>query len=149
MKHTRSGDLTRAADPLLGAYVRRLGLPMIVAVGLAAPAYGQTWTCRFTANSPERPVQVTSKFRIEGGQLHEVETVPRALSFDERYAILENNDEHIVAALSMARFGHPPPPGAVGAIVIIIGKKSGVFQQSGVILGFRPGAPTVGRCSHD
>lgn len=145
----RAGHLMRTGDTRLGAWFRCVGLAMILFAGLAAPAYGETWTCRFIANSPESPVQVTSKFRVEGAELHEFETVPRALSFGERYTILENNEEHIVAALSITRLGDRPPPGAVGAVVIIIGKKSGIFQQSGVILAFRPGPPTVGRCSHD
>ena len=144
-----AGDLMRTGDTRHGAWFGCAGLAMIMFASLAAPAYGETWTCSFIANSPESPVQVTSKFRIEGAELHEVETVPRALSFDERYTVLENNEEHIVAALSIARLGSKPPPGTVGAVVIIIGKKSGVFQQSGVILAFRPGPPTVGHCSHD
>lgn len=146
---TQPREVMRAAELRPGAWARRWVLATVAAASLVAPAYSETWTCRFMANSPESPVQVISKFRIEGGELHEVETVPGALSFDERYAILESTDEHIVAALSIARFGKPPPPGAVGAVVIIIGKKSGTFQQSGVILGFRPGPPTMGRCSRD
>ena len=145
----RAGDLMRTRDTRLGACFRCVGLAMILFAGVAAPAYGETWTCSFIANSPENPVKVTSKFRVEGAELHEVETVPRALSFDERYKILEDNEEHIVAALSIARLGSKPPPGTVGVVVIIIGKKSGIFQQSGVVLAFRPGPPTVGRCSHD
>lgn len=51
----------------------------------------------------------------------------------------------LVAAISLTKFGHTPPPG-IGAVVIIIAKQNGLFQQSGAILGVRIGAPTLGHC---
>lgn len=110
----------------------------------AAPAR-QTWTCRYIAATPDGPLQVTAKFQVVGDELAEVETIPRDLNFGEKYKILENNDTDIVAAISIAKIGDIPPPG-VGAVVIIIAKQNGLFQQSGAILGLRTGAPTLGHC---
>jgi hypothetical protein len=109
--------------------------------GLAGP----TWTCRYIAATPNGPLQITAKFQVVGEELAEVETIPKGLNFSERYKILENTDGDIVAAISIAKFGDNPPPG-IGAVVIIIGKQNGLFQQSGAILGLRTGAPTLGHC---
>jgi hypothetical protein len=109
-----------------------------------APA-GPTWTCRYIAATPDGPLQITARFQVVGDELAEVETIPRGLNFSERYKILENTDTDIVAAISIAKIGEIPPPG-IGAVVIIIGKQNGLFQQSGVILGLRTGAPTIGHC---
>ena len=104
-----------------------------------------TWTCRYIAATPNGPLQITAKFQVVGDELAEVETIPRGLNFSERYKILENTEGDIVAAISIAKFGDIPPPG-IGAVVIIIGKQNGLFQQSGAILGLRTGAPTLGHC---
>jgi hypothetical protein len=96
-------------------------------------------------NDPGRPLQITTTFQIVGDELAEVETVPRALNFSERYKILDNSDTDLVAAISIAKIGEIPPPG-IGAVVIIIAKQNGLFQQSGAILGLRTGAPTLGHC---
>lgn len=90
-------------------------------------------------------MQITAKFRIVGDDLSEIETIPSSLNFSERYKILENTDMDIIAAISIARFGDNPPPG-IGAVIIIIAKHNGLFQQSGSILGLRTGAPTLGHC---
>jgi hypothetical protein len=92
-------------------------------------------------------LQVTAKFQIIGDELAEIETVPKGLNFSERYRILENTSADVVAAISIAKIGEPPPPG-IGAIVIIIAKQNGLFQQSGAILGLRVGAPTLGHCDN-
>ena len=114
---------------------------------MTMPAHAQeTWTCDYIANAPSSPLQITSTFRVEGDTLREIKTIPAGLDFNERYAVLENNDNDIVAAISLAKFGTRPPPGT-GAVVIIIGKRQGIFQQSGVILGVRVGLPTLGRCA--
>jgi hypothetical protein len=105
----------------------------------------ETWSCRYIAATPDGPLQITAKFQVDGDELAEVETVPRGLNFSERYKILENNDTEIVAAISIAKIGEIPPPG-IGAVVIIIAKHNGLFQQSGAILGLRTGAPTLGHC---
>lgn len=110
----------------------------------AAPA-GPTWTCRYIAATPNGPLQITAKFQVVGEELAEVETIPKGLNFSERYKILENTDSDIVAAISIAKIGDIPPPG-IGAVVIIIGKQNGLFQQSGAILGLRTGAPALGHC---
>jgi hypothetical protein len=109
-----------------------------------APA-GATWTCRYIAATPDGPLQITARFQVVGDELAEVETIPRGLNFSERYKILENTDTDIVAAISIAKIGEIPPPG-IGAVVIIIGKQNGLFQQSGAILGLRTGEPTLGHC---
>jgi hypothetical protein len=106
---------------------------------------GPTWTCRYIAATPDGPLQITARFRVVGDELTEIDTVPRGLNFGERYKILENTDSDIVAAISIAKIGEIPPPG-IGAVVIIISKQSGLFQQSGAILGLRTGAPTLGHC---
>jgi hypothetical protein len=80
-----------------------------------------------------------------GDELAEIETIPRALVFSERYKILENTEADIVAAISITKFGDNPPPG-IGAVIVIIAKQNGLFQQSGSILGLRTGAPTLGHC---
>jgi hypothetical protein len=103
------------------------------------------WTCRYLATTPDGPLQITARFQVVGDELAEIETVPRELNFSERYKILENSDTDIVAAISIAKIGDIPPPG-IGAVVIIIGKQSGLFQQSGAILGLRTGSPTLGHC---
>jgi hypothetical protein len=105
----------------------------------------EAWTCRYIAATPHGPLQITAKFQVDGDELAEIETVPRGLNFSERYKILENNDTEIVAAISIAKIGEQPPPG-IGAVVIIIAKHNGLFQQSGAILGLRIGAPTLGHC---
>jgi hypothetical protein len=105
----------------------------------------QSWTCHYIATTPDGPLQITAKFQVVGEELAEVETVPRGLNFNEKYKILENNDTDIVAAISIAKFGEIPPPG-IGAVVIIIAKQNGLFQQSGAILGLRTGTPTLGHC---
>jgi hypothetical protein len=110
----------------------------------AAPA-GPTWTCHYIAATPDGPVQITAKFQVIGDELAEIETIPRGLNFSEKYKILENTDNDIVAAISIAKIGETPPPG-IGAVVVIIGKQNGLFQQSGAILGLRTGAPTLGHC---
>jgi hypothetical protein len=112
----------------------------------AAPTQArQMWTCRYIATTPDGPLQITAKFEVLGEELAEVETIPSALNFKERYKILENNETDIVAAISIAKIGKTLPPG-IGAVVIIIAKQNGLFQQSGAILGVRIGAPTLGHC---
>jgi hypothetical protein len=105
----------------------------------------QIWTCRYIATTPDGPLQITTRFQVIGDELVEFETIPRDLAFNEKYKILENNDTDIVAAISIAKIGENPPPG-VGAVVIIIAKQNGLFQQSGAILGLRTGPPTLGHC---
>jgi hypothetical protein len=105
----------------------------------------QTWTCRYIATTPDGPLQITAKFQVVGDELAEVETIPSGLNFSEKYKILENNETDIVAAISIAKIGESPPPG-IGAVVIIIAKQNGLFQQSGAILGLRIGSPTLGHC---
>ena len=90
-------------------------------------------------------MQVTAKFQIFGDELAEIETIPKGLNFSERYKILENTATHLVAAISITKFSDHPPPG-IGAVVIIIAKQNGLFQQSGAILGLRTGDPTLGHC---
>jgi hypothetical protein len=103
------------------------------------------WTCHYIATTPDGPLQITARFQVAGDELAEIETIPRALNFSERYKILENSDTDLVAAISIAKIGEIPPPG-IGAVVIIIAKQNGLFQQSGAILGLRTGAPTLGHC---
>jgi len=105
----------------------------------------QIWSCSYVASAPQGPLQVTARFQVAGSELVEIETFPRALNFAERYQILENTEADIVAAISLAKFGDNPPPG-IGAVVIIIAKQNGLFQQSGDILGLRTGPPTLGLC---
>ena len=90
-------------------------------------------------------LQVTAKFQIFGDELAEIETIPKGLNFSERYKILENTATHLVAAISITKFSDHPPPG-IGAVVIIIAKQNGLFQQSGAILDLRTGDPTLGHC---
>jgi hypothetical protein len=122
-----AGSLARASEP-----------------ASEAPA-GPTWTCRYIAATPDGPLQITARFQVIGNELAEIETIPRGLNFSERYKVLEDTDTDIVAAISIAKIGEIPPPG-IGAVVIIIRKQNGLFQQSGVILGLRTGAPTLGHC---
>ena len=103
------------------------------------------WNCRYIATTPDGPLQITATFQVVGDELAEIETIPHGLNFSERYKILENNDTDLVAAISIAKIGGIPPPG-IGAVVIIIAKQNGLFQQSGAILGLRTGAPTLGHC---
>jgi hypothetical protein len=105
----------------------------------------QIWTCRYIATTPDGPLQITARFQVAGDELAEIETIPKGLNFGERYHILENNDTDIVAAISIAKIGEIQPPG-IGAVVIIIAKQNGLFQQSGAILGLRIGPPTLGHC---
>jgi hypothetical protein len=90
-------------------------------------------------------LQIRAKFQVFADELAEIETVPSALNFSERYKILENTATDLVAAISISKFGDRPPAG-IGAVVIIITKQNGLFQQSGAILGLRTGDPTLGHC---
>ncbi len=103
------------------------------------------WTCHYIAATPRGPLQITAKFQVLGDELAEVDTIPKGLNFSEKYKILENTDTDIVAAISIAKIGQIPPPG-IGAVIVIIAKQNGLFQQSGAILGLRTGAPTLGHC---
>ncbi len=103
------------------------------------------WTCRYIATTPRRPAadhrDVPGRRRRAGGNRDHSD----GLNFSEKYKILENNDTDLVAAISIAKIGDIPPLG-IGAVVIIIAKQNGLFQQSGAILGLRTGAPTLGHC---
>jgi hypothetical protein len=103
------------------------------------------WTCSYIAATPRGPLQITAKFQVLGDELAEIETIPQSLNFNERYKILEDTETDIVAAISITKFGDDPPPG-IGAVVVIIAKQNGLFQQSGSILGLHVGAPTLGHC---
>ena len=105
----------------------------------------QIWACSYIASTPRGPLQITAKFQVLGNELAEIETVPKSLNFTEKYKILENTDADIVAAISIAMIGDTPPPG-IGAVVIIIAKQNGLFQQSGAISGLQTGSPTLGHC---
>jgi hypothetical protein len=111
----------------------------------AAAQAPPTWTCRYIATTRDGPLQITATFQVVGDELAEVATVPSNLNFSERYKILENTDADIVAAISITKIGEIPPPG-IGAVVVIIAKQNGLFQQSGAILGLRTGSPTLGHC---
>jgi hypothetical protein len=113
--------------------------------GPPAATEQQIWTCNYIATTPQGPLQIMSKFQVFGEELAEIETVPKGLNFSEKYKILENTTADIVAAISIAKFSDHPPPG-IGAVVIIIAKQNGLFQQSGSILGLRTGDPTLGHC---
>jgi hypothetical protein len=122
------------------------GISLGSAEGASSPLHDRnTWTCNYIAATPQGPLQITAKFQVFGDELAEIETIPRSLNFSERYKILENTETDIVAAISIAKFGDNPPPG-IGAVIIIIAKQNGLFQQSGSILGLRTGAPTLGHC---
>jgi len=110
-----------------------------------SPPERTTWACNYIASTPRGPLQITAKFQIIGEELAEIETIPENLNFSERYKILENTDDDIVAAISISKFGDNPPAG-IGAVIVIIAKHNGLFQQSGAILGLRTGAPTLGHC---
>jgi hypothetical protein len=103
------------------------------------------WTCSYIATTPRGPLQITAKFKIVGDELAEIETNPPALNFSERYKILEDTEAVLIAAISIDKLGDNPPPG-IGALIVIIAKQNGLFQQSGSILGVRTGAPTLGHC---
>jgi hypothetical protein len=105
----------------------------------------QIWLCSYIASTPQGPLQITAKFQVLGDELAEIATIPRSLNFSERYKILEDIETDIVAAISISRFGDNPPPG-IGAVIIIIAKQNGLFQQSGSILGLQTGVPTLGHC---
>jgi hypothetical protein len=105
----------------------------------------QIWTCNYVATTPQGALQVTAKFQIFGDELAEIETIPKGLNFSERYKILGNTATHLVAAISITKFSDHPPLG-IGAVVIIIAKRNGLFQQSGAILDLRTGDPTLGHC---
>jgi hypothetical protein len=119
--------------------------PASAAETTMSAAEGQVWTCGYIASTPRGPLQITAKFRITGQEMVEVETIPRELNFSERYTILEDNGNDIVAAISIAKISANSPPG-IGAVIIIIAKQNGLFQQSGAILGLQTGAPTLGHC---
>jgi hypothetical protein len=143
-------QLLRRAAPTAAAVLACVVLGSI-AFGIAeAPSAGrnpQIWTCSYIASTPQGPLQITAKFQVFGNELAEIETIPKALNFTEKYKILENTDADIVAAISIAKLGDFPPPG-IGAVVIIIAKQNGLFQQSGAILGLQTGPPTLGRCEN-
>jgi hypothetical protein len=143
-RHLRPRSATVGAVVLLSITVGGIsfGRAEDAASTMQAP---QTWTCRYIAATPDGPLQITAKFQVVGDELAEVETIPSGLNFSEKYKILENNDTDIVAAISIARIGGIPPPG-IGAVVIIIAKQNGLFQQSGAVLGLRTGPPTLGHC---
>jgi hypothetical protein len=105
----------------------------------------QVWTCHYFATTPKGPLPITVRFQVLGEELVEIDTIPAELNFSERYKILENNETDIVAAIAITRLGEPPPPG-IGAVIVIIAKQNGLFQQSGSLLGLRTGAPTLGHC---
>jgi len=107
----------------------------------------QIWTCSYIASTPQGPLQVTAKFQVFDNELAEIQTIPKALNFSEKYKILENTDADIVAAIAISKFGDTPPPG-IGAVVIIIAKQNGLFQQSGAVLGLPTGSPTLGHCEN-
>lgn len=121
------------------------GAPPHANEGAAAISPPPRWICRYLAATPDGPLQVTATFEVIGDELAEVETIPKGLNFSERYRILENTAADIVAAISITKLGDRPPPG-IGAVVIIIAKQNGLFQQSGSILGRRTGDPTLGHC---
>jgi hypothetical protein len=121
------------------------GAPLHADEGAAAISPPPRWICRYLAATPDGPLQVTATFEVIGDELAEVETIPKGLNFSERYRILENTAADIVAAISITKFGDRPPPG-IGAVVIIIAKQNGLFQQSGSILGRRTSDPTLGHC---
>jgi hypothetical protein len=135
---------------------RTIGAAIVACMLLGIASFGRaeeassahdrkTWICNYIATTPQGPLQITAKFQVVGDELAEIETVPGSLNFSERYKILENTDTDIVAAISITRFGDNPPPG-IGAVIIIIAKQNGLFQQSGSILGLRTGVPTLGHC---
>jgi hypothetical protein len=129
--------------------VTRLRLALlIVFAGVSsagADTRPETWTCRYIATTPDGPLQIATMFQVDGDELAEVTTIPRGLNFNDRYKILDNNEAYLVAAISIAKIGDPPPPG-IGAVVVIIAKHNGLFQQSGALLGLRTGSPTLGHC---
>jgi hypothetical protein len=49
-----------------------------------APAR-QIWTCRYIAATPDGPLQIITKFEVVGEELAEFDTIPRGLSFNEKY----------------------------------------------------------------
>ena len=103
------------------------------------------WACNYIAATPRGPLQITTKFQVFGDELAEIETIPERFNFGERYKILENTETYIVAAISLGKFVDNPSQG-IGAVIVIIAKQNGLFQQTGAILGLRVGPPTLGHC---
>ena len=150
----KAASSVRPASPLTRAPAIALAVLLFVVLQEAAfgradeepQAHDQTiWSCSYIATTPRGPLQIIAKFQVFGDELAEIETIPRSLNFNERYKILEDTETDIVAAISITKFGDNPPPG-VGAVIVIIAKQNGLFQQSGSILGLRTGAPTLGHC---
>lgn len=109
-------------------------------------AHEQTiWSCAYIGATSQGPLAITAKFQVMGDELAEIETIPSNLNFKEKYKILEDTEFDIVAAISISKLSDNPPPG-IGAVIVIIAKQNGLFQQSGSLLGVRTGAPTLGHC---
>jgi hypothetical protein len=128
--------------------VANLAACRVNAQALSSAEEPRIWVCSYIASAPRGPLQITARFQVVGDELAEIETIPKGLNFSEKYKILENTAAYMVVAISITKFSDHPPP-EIGAVVIIIAKENGLFQQSGAILGLRVGDPMLGHCQAD
>jgi hypothetical protein len=108
----------------------------------AAEKWTETWTCTHSSTPDNRPT--VTRFEVSPPNLIEA-------NFHQTYRIEENNDYGIVATSSISKIeqGHKEP--TVGAVSIIINKKTGEFWWVSAIAG-QPAAvnqPVQGKCIKD
>ena len=108
----------------------------------AAEKWTETWTCTHSSSPDNRPI--VTRFEVSPPNLIEA-------NFHQTYRIEENNDYGIVATSSISKIeqGHKEP--TVGAVSIIINKKTGEFWWVSAIAG-QPAAvnqPVQGKCIKD
>jgi hypothetical protein len=120
-------------------------LPVILALW-SVPAEAQNvpaeaWVCAYPSGDPS---PAFNNYTIdgdtlveEGGSSSTMAKVP--LRVPLKYTILDNNEMALVAAW----------PYHVGAIVVVIDKRTGEYRQTAVDLIKEPGATTYGRCTSD
>jgi hypothetical protein len=84
------------------------------------------WTCTYVAPIDNKPTVVS--YQLSPPYLIDEK-------FHDQYRILQNNDYGIVAALSISEIeqGHTKP--TVGAITVVINKKTGEFWLATTIAG--------------
>jgi hypothetical protein len=108
----------------------------------AAEKWTETWTCTHSSAPDNRPT--VTRFEVSPPNLIEA-------NFHQTYRIEENNDYGIVATSSISKIEQGHKERTVGAVSIIINKKTGEFWWVSAIAG-QPAAvnqPVQGKCIKD
>jgi len=119
---------------------------LLLILGQTSTAAGEVWYCTYPLRPTAAELNVASKFEVRGASLYESNSQPRDFDLRARYTVLQDSPDTIIAAVSNVELDPDPATASVGAVVIMIDKRSGDLQFTNAIFG--QASQQRGHCVH-